>query len=97
MSSNDQTSSSVRTARHPCGRGEAASTLSNVRNTPRPETREQLSRSVRLEPSWSLKQPGNRASRGSTLEEGRFHPPSVLTETARHQSSLSCINFSVER
>ena len=30
LSSNDQISSSVRTARHPCGRAAAASTLSNV-------------------------------------------------------------------
>ena len=33
----------------------------------------------------SLKQPGNLSSKTPALEEGRFHPPSVLTETARHQ------------
>ena len=33
----------------------------------------------------SLKQLGNLSSTTPALEEGRFHPPSVLTETARHQ------------
>ena len=33
----------------------------------------------------SLKQLENLSSTTPALEEGRFHPPSVLTETARHQ------------